>query len=205
MSGCRFAVNALIFPWLSVTSPGCGSFTESDWIQTNATRKGPREISSAALPRFSTWKCNSSTNSAVILFVSGPILRTSADINGRPWAFSLPLGLLWSMTKQQWSLVTDVFKGQIRSRSARKRNKRDTMRFIQPLQTEGMQADLHLYESMDCKKSMPKFILFRVSNLKVGQYLFFIKKIHFSLNSSRKQTVILACLMLIESNFKMKW
>lgn len=40
------------------------------------------------------------------------------------------------MTKQQWSLVTDVFKGQIRSWGTRKRNKWDTVCFLWPLQTD---------------------------------------------------------------------
>lgn len=52
MSGCIFAVNTFIFPWMSDIYPGGGSFMESSWIQTNAKRTESCEISSTASPRF---------------------------------------------------------------------------------------------------------------------------------------------------------
>lgn len=73
MSGCRFAVNTFILPWMSDMYPGGGAFIESSWMQANAKRRILWNPLSSFAKIFLPENGILQQAAAMRLFVSGPI------------------------------------------------------------------------------------------------------------------------------------
>lgn len=136
------------------------------------------------------------------------------------------------MTKQQWSLVTDVFKGQIRTWGTRKPNKWDTVCFLQSLQTDTRAhhewirhkhcclshlhktypfRKRHFYSEHICRRSQGPlthiYFTFLVKDFQSQRGVPFLCPDFSSkvIEEAFIKLAVLAWLMLIESHFNREW